>query len=90
MSRPEPKFAVGEAVMIRSIQRPYMNVNYTKVSKVFWFESNFNPIEGWAYFTEESCPKSGWMEQALRSIPKEEQNGIDAYEFIKRYTGEIA
>jgi hypothetical protein len=99
MSRPEPKFSVGEAVMIRHKQRPHLNCNFAKIEAVYFIsKGQLYILDGvrdtecdcdlWVYFT--SAHESGIPEYALQPIPKEEQNGIDAYEFIKRSTGEIA
>lgn len=88
----DPKFSVGEAVMLRSVDSPELNCNFAIcVSRRF---GNWNDVltgriyTGWAYVLDRNMCDSGyWQESALRPIPKEKPNGIDAFEFINSLKG---
>jgi len=96
MSRPEPKFSVGEIVNVRYKQRPSLNRNFAKIEKlVFAPKGSLYIRDGvrdtvmdrdlWFYFI--NSHKNGLPEFALHPIPKEKPNGIDALEWIKDLRG---
>lgn len=90
MSRPEPKFSVGEAVMIRCRLNKEFNTNHSVVIERM-YRKRRNPISGvlcqeWDY--KLSTTKYRWVdESAIRPIPKDKPNGIDALEWIKDLRG---
>ena len=87
--KPEPKFKVGQAVMVRSERFPQQNSDFSIVLK----QRYSIPVHGgWGYLLnnrndvfEEGGIIYGpeFLEESLRPIPPEEHNGIDAFEFIK-------
>ena len=95
--RPEPKFSVGEAVMIRHEARPNLNCNFTVIIKepIFMPKGSLYICDGvrdtvmdrdrWFYFVNSN--ENGLPEYALRPIPKEKPNGIDALEWIRDLCG---
>jgi hypothetical protein len=92
-----PKFSVGEAVMVRSIEAPALNSDFSIITDIF--EDPFN-VGVSAYFVhnrkfirdqdDQDAQDCGVCESALRPIPPEKQNGIDASEWIKDRTGVTA
>ena len=98
MSRPEPKYSEGELVLIRIKDEPSLNFNYAKVVDVMNLKVGeefrmkgeiFSARKDVILYLLEADSDRLCREEELRPIPKKQQSGIDAYEFIKRYTGEI-
>ena len=86
--RPEPKFSVGEAVMIRSKYKPEFNANHAVIMSVNFYNRckcmNTGIItSGWIYKTNKDPNQYGWGVESLRPIPREKLNGICALEWIK-------
>lgn len=90
----DPLYSIGQAVMIRSKSRPEVNCDFSIVT-FRKHGSSRNTMTGkvttaWLYKTHNTTDqpeKTFWYESALRPIPPEEHNGIDAMEYIKDLTG---
>jgi len=96
MSRPEPKFSVGEAVMIRVKDQPSLNHNYAKVVDIMNLKNGEDfSLKGEIFLARrdvilyllEAGSDRLCCEEELRQIPKEKPNGIDALEWIKDLRG---
>lgn len=94
-SMSDPKFSVGEAVMLRSRDFPQENIDFTVVMdfapkgeayKGVLGGEEFHFIAEWNYYLL-SHNEMWRSEPDLRPIPKEEPNGIDAFEFIQSLKG---
>jgi len=85
--RPEPKFCIGESVMVRSQSSPQKNRDFGIVieAKYGYFRDVSDNDIGirWSYKLHNDTDAHYWNEVALRPIPKEEPNGIDAEQYIK-------
>ena len=75
-----------------------ITIEYRRVGECVWSLSNTKfdyeglnmssqRYNGWVYGTHNSQDQNPWCEESLRPIPPEEQNGIDASEYIKNLTG---
>ncbi len=78
MTRPRPKFCVGEVVAIDSVLRPDLNCRATEVLDCRYHDlvkvRNI-PYTGWVYRVAAN-PKR-WCEPALRKLPPVEENSFD-------------
>jgi len=89
--RPDPKFSVGEAVIVRSKFNPGYNSDFSIVTEVRLSTPYHQHLNGcfWAYKVHNIIinKKPGYTdsfgELSLHPIPKEENNGIDAQQYIK-------
>lgn len=85
-----PKFSVGEAVMIRSEFAPEQNCDFAIIT-FCRDHKGLNildqPYDGWVYDTHNNRDNHPWCESSLRPIPPEKHNGICASEYIKNLTG---
>ena len=89
-----PKFKLGEAVMIRSKIAPDLNTDFAIITvvefKTCYSINNGLTSTGWKYKTNKDTNSYYWNELCLKPIPPEESNGIDAIEYIKNLTGVTA
>lgn len=85
-----PKFSVGEAVMVRTKAFPEMNCDFAIIvsqrSAIKEVTMLGNIYSGWLYVMHNNGDGE-FMEASLRPIPPEKHNGIDASEYIKNLTG---
>lgn len=92
MSIPEPKYTVGEAVIFRYPENPKLNhvsrvVSFDGFNKGDVFSNGQKFNRDTVVYMLSTMPNKPVPELYLHPIPKEQQNGIDAYEFIKDLTG---
>jgi hypothetical protein len=74
--RPEPKFRVGEAVMVRSINHIDENRDFAIVVERIYEEMPVDSIDGysetaWSYKLHNDIDRNYWGESALRPLPPE-------------------
>ena len=78
MSKPEPKFAVGECVMVRCANCPSYNVDRAFVlHRDYLASSNKTTGEitiGWKYIVDTPMPADYFRELALRKRPEPGQD----------------
>jgi len=96
MSRPEPKFSVGEAVMIRCKRQPSLNFDFARVVDVFNLNAGevfhvgvfrYSVAMDAILYLVDAGGENIYLEDQLRPIPREKPNGIDALEWIKDRCG---
>lgn len=79
MSRPKPKFCVGEEVRITGCRDPSYNTEHDEILKVEWVDEWKNGMlpPCWAYVTTNIAHKGNLShpEHRLRKIPPEERTG---------------